>query len=213
MPYRMNLALAVALSLVAAGCGSDEPAAPDTAAAEADNSSRTLPIPAPAGTAAPRSAPAGNGALAWTVPAGWIEEQPASSMRYAQYRVPGDAGDGTCAVFYFGPGQGGDPLANARRWAGQFAQPDGSSSVDHMVITELSSSKVPVQIVEVAGTYLGGMTGSSAPADEQPGAMLLGGIAVGPDAPWFFKFTGPEALLRAQRPAFERMMESIDIGN
>jgi hypothetical protein len=56
------------------------------------------------------------------------------------------------------------------------------------------------------------MTGSSEPAEEQPGAMLLGGIAVGPDAPWFFKFTGPEALLREQRPAFQRMMESIDIG-
>ena len=34
------------------------------------------------------------------------------------------------------------------------------------------------------------------PAEAQPGYMLLGGIAEGPDAPWFFKFTGPEATIR-----------------
>ena len=47
-------------------------------------------------------------------------------MRHAQYRVPGGNGDGECIVFYFGPGEGGDPMSNARRWAGQFDQPDGS---------------------------------------------------------------------------------------
>src|SRR5437867_10979552 len=57
---------------------------------------------APELPAVPEGAGQGKAALAWTVPAGWISEPPASSMRRAQYQVPGPAGDGECAVFYFG---------------------------------------------------------------------------------------------------------------
>ncbi len=145
----------------------------------------------------------------WEVPAGWIVEQPASSMRLAQYRVPGAGGDGECVVFYFGPGQGGDPSANAVRWARQFSQPDGSSSLDVMQVSELPGTRVRVQLVEVTGTYDGGMTMTDAPAEKKPGYMLLGAIAEGQDAPWFFKFTGPEATVKAQRPAFVSMLESL----
>ena len=47
---------------------------------------------------------------------------------------------------------------------------------------------------------------------EKPGYMLLGGIAQGPDAPWFFKLTGPEETLRGERAAFVAMLESLDVG-
>jgi hypothetical protein len=132
-------------------------------------------------------------------------------MRFAQYRVPGPAGDGECVVYYFGPGQGGDPLANAQRWAGQFRQPDGASSLDRMRIERLDSARLSVHLVEVTGVYDGGMTMTDAPAVEQPGYMLLGGIAEGPDAPWFFKLTGPEATIRSQRERFVRLLESLHV--
>ena len=112
-------------------------------------------------------------------------------------------------MYYLGPGQGGDPQANAMRWAGQFEQPDGSSSIERMTLGELDGARVVVQIVEVTGTYDGGVTMTDAPADKQPGWMLLGGIAQGPDAPWFFKLTGPEKTIRAQRDAFLGMMRSL----
>jgi hypothetical protein len=130
-------------------------------------------------------------------------------MRIAQYRVPGPAGAGECIVFYFGPGQGGDAMANARRWAGQFTQPDGSSSLDRMEVSSLESAAVAVELVEVGGTYDGGMTMTAKPAERREEYMLLGAIAHGPDAPWFFKLTGPEATIRAQREAFVGMMKSI----
>ena len=63
-------------------------------------------------------------------------------MRFAQYTVPGDAGPAECVVYYFGPGQGGDPTANAVRWARQFKQPDGSSSLDKMKVTPLEGTAV-----------------------------------------------------------------------
>jgi hypothetical protein len=42
--------------------------------------------------------------------------------------------------------------------------------------------------------------------------MLLGAIARGPDANWFFKATGPRATMEANRAAFEAMVNSIRPG-
>jgi hypothetical protein len=188
-------------------------AAPTTPQASPEGSRPPAVLPLPGEQMPPGHPPVQTGPLVWDVPAGWVEEQPASSMRRAQYRVPGSAGEGECVVYYFGAGQGGDPMANAVRWAGQFEQPDGSSSVDLMQVSRLEEARVPVQLVEVTGTYDGGMTMTDAPAEQMANYMLLGGIAQGADAPWFFKFTGPEATVRAQRESFVAMMESIRSGS
>jgi hypothetical protein len=208
---------AASIALVAfVGCGGDgETAPPDgepsAAPAPADASARTLSIP---GVDDGAGAPPGPGhaaapGLHWDLPAGWVAETPASNMRLARYRV-GD--DGECIVFYFGPGQGGDPASNARRWGSQFKQADGVTSEDLVEVTWLEDSTVPVMLVEVGGTYDGGMTMTAEPARPQPGYRLLGGIAEGADAPWFFKFVGPEATVQAEREAFVGMMRSIRRG-
>jgi hypothetical protein len=146
--------------------------------------------------------------IVWDVPHDWIEEQPSSNMRRAQYRVPGPGGDSEFVVFYFGPGQGGDPMLNAARWAGQFRQPDGRSSTEAMSTAEIDVSGLPVLLAEVTGTYANLMVNDT----EMPGYMLLGAIAPGPDANWFFKLTGPESSVRSQREAFEIVVRSIRTG-
>ena len=175
-------------------------------------SPRGASAPAQALPAVPEGAGTGDSALAWTPPAGWVAETPSSQMRRAQYRVPGAAGDGECAVFYFGPGQGGDPMSNATRWAGQFTLPDGRSAADAMTTSKIPVGSLEVLVVEVAGTYNGGMTMTSAPATPMPGYRLLGAIAPGPDANWFFKLTGPDATVAAQREAFLGMVRSLKHG-
>ncbi len=162
------------------------------------------------GAIAPLRSGTGTGAagMTWDVPEGWIEEQPLSSMRRAQYRVPGPDGDGEFVVFYFGPGQGGDAMSNAVRWAGQFRQPDGRSSTEVLSTEEIDVRGTPVMIVEVTGTYANLMVNDT----EMPGHMLLGAIARGPDAHWFFKLTGPENSVRSQRESFEGLVGSIRAG-
>lgn len=154
----------------------------------------------------------GEAGVTWTTPAGWIEEKPSSSMRKAQYKVPGPGGDGELVVFYFGPGQGGAPQANAERWAGQFLLPDGSPAVSAMKTATTKVGDMDVLTVEVAGTYTGGMTMSMEPAKPKPGYMLLGAVAEGADSNWFFKLTGPEATVKAQRGAFESLVKSLKRG-
>jgi hypothetical protein len=162
--------------------------------------------------AVPKGAGTGDAALAWTAPASWVSQKPSSPMRRAQYKVPGPAGDGECVVFYFGPGQGGDPMANAERWAGQFTLPDGKPAQSSLKTSEIEVGGFKVVLVEVAGTYSGGMTMSMEPTKPMAGYRLLGAIAPGPDANWYFKFTGPDATVTSQRAAFESMVRSLKHG-
>ena len=83
-----------------------------------------------------------------------------------------------------------------------------SSVHSTMKVEEVGGAAVPMSLVEVRGTYDGGMSG----AGPMPGAMLLGGIAEGPDAPWFFKLVGPEDTIESHRDAFVAMLESVRTG-
>ena len=166
-----------------------------------------------AAVATPPPPGSGTGAtgLSWTADKEWVEETPSTGMRKAQYRVPHPSGDGECVVFYFGPGQGGEAMMNAVRWSEQFAQPDGQSSREALHAEEIDVNGIPVLLAEIRGTYTGGfMMGGS--EQSNPGYMLLGAIAKGPDANWFFKFTGPETTVEANRAAFEQMIQSLKTG-
>jgi hypothetical protein len=160
----------------------------------------------------PEGAGVGATGLQWQAPAGWTEEAPSSPMRRAQYRVPGGAGDGECVVFYFGPGQGGDPMSNARRWADQFTTAAGEPVGDAMTTSTIDVGGLAVFVVEVAGTYKGGMTMTAAPAVPKPGYRLLGAVAPGPDANWYFKLTGPDKTVAGQKDAFLGMVRSLKHG-
>ena len=92
------------------------------------------------------------------------------SMRRAQYRIPGPGGPAECVVFYFGPGQGGDTQANVARWASQFHRADGGPVGDAFKTREIKVGDIRVVLVEVAGTYVGGM-GSGPTGPERPNYM------------------------------------------
>lgn len=130
-------------------------------------------------------------------------------MRKAQYRIAGPGGDAELIVYYFGPQQGGAPMANAERWAGQFTLADGRSGKDAMRTEIKKVGEIEVLTVEVAGTYAGGIMSKGPP---QAGQALLGAVARGPDANWFFKMTGPEATVTAQRTKFMALVDSIKSG-
>jgi hypothetical protein len=211
-------ALAAAVAVLAACSGKEPAAAParDSATPAAVVSGQPSVAALPSGhppiaggmTGGHGGPPVGVGGLSWTAPAGWAEEKPSSGMRRAQYRVSGAGGDAECVVFYFGAGQGGDARSNAERWAGQFTRADGKPA--DVKMTALQGAPVDITMVEVQGTYHGGPTMNATSAPKPlPDSMLLGAIAKGPDANWFFKFTGPQKTVGPQRAAFEGMLRSL----
>jgi hypothetical protein len=221
---------AVMLLLLAAACGgrTREPsAAADPAAggggspaSQAGTGAPLQPIPAHA-QAMPGGAPAGHeampggasaGEVRWTAPKEWTEVTPSSQMRRAQYRLPAvstDTEDGECVVYYFGAGQGGDAQANIQRWVAQFSGPGSESPLT----TEIKVGDLTVRRVEVGGTYTPSpmsMMGGPAP-QPKPGSILLGAIVPGPDSNWFFKCTGPEKTMKANRARFDALLGSLQV--
>ena len=149
------------------------------------------------------------GSITWTVPSSWVAEKVSSSpMRHAQYRVSGPAGPAECAVFYFGRVDAGDARGNAARWASSFRTPDGKM-VDDPKIAETRVGDMRVTRVEVAGAYVGALSGSPTPPNGRPDHELLGAIAHATDGPWFFRIVGPRATVEASRADFDALIASI----
>lgn len=130
-------------------------------------------------------------------------------MRAATYRVqraPGDPEDAELAVFYFGPGQGGDTEANAKRWIGQF---DGVPA-DQVKREDRDVAGMRQHTIEIeTGTYQSGMP--SGPKTPKSGYGLLGAIVETPSGNYFFKLTGPTATVSAAKRDFYGLLDSIKV--
>lgn len=145
----------------------------------------------------------------WDVPARWTNRG-ATQMRLATYDVPAAAAaaaeGGECAVFYFGPAQGGDVEANFDRWIGQFE--------NHGKISRATETHggMAVKRVEVDGTYLAPSGPMMESSGSKKGWMLKGAIVEGPNGNIFFKLTGPKTTLEASAKEFDGMLASLRKG-
>ena len=151
------------------------------------------------------------GGLKWNVPPAW-KAQPQRPMRAATYTVAkaaGDQEDGECAVFYFGPGQGGDVSANLKRWIGQFEAPGGGPADKLAKSSKGMVSGLPVTRIDLTGTYKPSGGPMMQATGAKPGYRLLGAIVEGPQGAIFFKFTGPVKTVSAQQSAFEMLLKSV----
>lgn len=174
------------------------------------------PSPEPISPLPPPTAPAGapTARLQYTAPDEWKREPARSSMRLAQYRLPrvaGDDADGELVLFYFGSGDGGPLAANLERWRGQFRTADGEPVGDDAVRQEsFTPNNLKVTVVDVTGRFAPRALRPGA-ADPQPkdDYRMFAAVVEGPGGPWFFKATGPQATMTAQRDAFYEMIKTI----
>ncbi len=150
------------------------------------------------------------GAITVRVPEDWKTERPSSSMRKAQYLLPGGAGDAHLVVYYFGQRQGGSVEDNLERWYGQFHQPDGTSSRDKARVSKREVSGMPVTIADISGTYAPSAMGRMMPApDPEPNCRMLAAIVESSKGSYFFKLTGPEETVKSWKGSFERFVDGI----
>lgn len=185
---------------LAACSGGEESPPPDVTAG--------TPPAAQSGVPAPMSSRDGEqtqeGSIQFDIPGNWQQQPPASSMRLAQATIPGSGGPGDLAVFFFGPGGGGGVEANIQRWIDQMDPTPGSNPQPET----FDANGFRITWIDVSGTLLPSNMGTG-PATEQPNSRLFGAVVEGPGGPWFFKATGPEATLAAERDNFLQMLRSV----
>jgi hypothetical protein len=203
---------ALALLTLAAGlsaCRKKQPA-PDVmmipSHAEAPESSAAVPAP----TASPTGGVTVAG-IAFTPPAGWKSETPSSSMRAAQYSIPGRSGGGPASfvVYYFGRGQGGTAAENVDRWEGQFLDASGQKARGKVSTAKVNG--LTVTTVTAAGTYSSGMP--MGPSTPEPDSALWGAIVEGPEGNVFLKVTGPRATVSAWEKDLAQLLSTIRLAS
>lgn len=196
------LVLLLGIAALAFYAWSRNTAAPPTPAPGTGGESGQMGSGAPSGDVSVESG--GDPGIEWSVPGRWTREQ-GSPMRLATYGIPAasrDAEGGRCAVYYFGPGQGGGTDANIERWIGEFEEPSSPRRSSKTV------GGLQISTVRVRGTYMAhaGMGGGS---ETRPDHQLYGAIVEGPSGSVFFKFTGPSKTVDAAAGEFESMIGSL----
>jgi hypothetical protein len=154
-----------------------------------------------------------NGDLRFKVPEGWVTEQPSSSMRLGQYKLPraeGDTEDTSLVLYYFGQGQGGSVQANIDRWVGQMQQADGSASKDKAKTEVLTVNGLKVTTVDVTGRYTAEMSPGSGSFSDKPNYRLRAAIVETPKGAYFAKLIGPEKTVGRWSQSFGEYVNSFE---
>lgn len=135
-------------------------------------------------------------ALTWTTPAAWTAG-PERAMRKATLLIPGEAGapGAEIAVTAF-PGDVGGNLANVNRWRQQLALPPIGEAELGAALQHLHVGQLHVDVVELIGT--------AAPAQR-----VIGAIVPHAGATWFFKLTGPDALVAREKQNFLAFLQTV----
>jgi hypothetical protein len=148
---------------------------------------QSAPAPAPA-----TAAPAGDGSVTWTLPTGWALAN-GSSARYATIAVTSaDGTKGELSISHF-PGDVGGDLANVNRWRQQVALPPIDEAGLAPLVSKVTCGPKTMSVIDVTGPQV---------------RCAAGWTRHGADT-WFFKFTGPDALVGAEKANFTSFIESI----
>jgi hypothetical protein len=180
-------------------------AEPATPADEAPTAQGVMPGGEGGSMGGMMAAPPQDPGMSWKRPGRWVEEL-ASGMRLATYVVPSQSGGSEgakCAVYYFGPGQGGGTEPNIQRWIGEFENPTKPDRRDFAV------GGIKVSRVEVSGTYMAHAGATEATPAGAAGWTLLGAIVEGPEGAVFFKLAGPTATVAPATKEFDGMLASM----
>jgi hypothetical protein len=143
--------------------------------------------------------------LHWSYPSRW-QQGADRPMRAATYLVPaaeGDSEGGECAVFYFGPDQGGGVELNIERWGSQF------ENAGEALKTTMKVNGISVTRVAIAGAYLAPAGPMQESTGKKENFRLLGAIVEAPGGLVFFKLTGPAKSIDMAEREFDAMIGSI----
>lgn len=183
------------LALGASGCGRDEiktyRVAKEPAAVPApalDTSDRAM-----ANTAVTTASGPG---LRWTAPASW-SVGPANPKRKATYLIPGEAGATAELAITAFPGDVGGRLANVNRWRNELSLPPIAASELDAALQHLHVGDFHIDVVELVSP------------GTPPAKRVISALVPHDNSTWFFKLTGPDALVASEKAAFIAFLQTL----
>jgi len=150
------------------------------------------------------------GDFKFTIPSKWKIEPAESPARGGQWRVPplhGEGEGGEVVVFYFGPGIGGTAEENIEAWIGTMFNAEGHPAAAERKHHETGGLKIS-QVV-IFGTYNQVISLPGVPPLLKSNYGLLGAVIENPKGNIYWRFTGPEPLITANLPLFNKVIDSV----
>jgi hypothetical protein len=134
----------------------------------------------------------------YALPPGW-QLGSAGAMRKATFLVSGGGGKAELSVTAFGAqGMMADPMANARRWAGELGMDVGDNAKLETAMTDMKIDGGEGHYMEFVPPAAGGNSQATLAAMVQRDGQM-----------WFFKLKGDRSAIENQRQAFRKFLESI----
>ncbi len=144
-----------------------------------------------------------------TTPAEWKEEQPKSTMRYKQFRLPkvkGDKDDAELLMFKLG----GSSQANLKRWMDQFIPPEGKKLDDVAKITEMKIGGLDAYYLDIHGTYkFKDLANPKSKEERRPNQRMLAVQIEGKTSPYQIRLTGPAATVEHYKKGFDEWLKAF----
>lgn len=193
---RTGAALAIVMALLVTGCERDDQQIKVYRVAKAPLESTpppdaTMPTNASSPNADALAAPPSSEKLqiAWDVPSGW-SPAPASAMRYASFAANKNGEKADISVVTF-PGDGGSDADNINRWRQQI----GLGPVESVaaLIVPQHAGALHFSTIDMVG----------------PTVRVLAGWTRHEGRTWFFKLTGPPAIVEQEKANFAAFLQSV----
>jgi hypothetical protein len=150
------------------------------------------------------------GDLQFTIPSKWRIEPVTSPARGGQWRVPplhGEGEGGEVVVFYFGPGIGGTAKENIDAWIGTMFNAEGHPLAYKVKKHETGGHAISE--VVIFGAYDQTVSLPGVPPVLKSNYGLLGAVIENPQGAIYWRFTGPEPLITANLPLFNKVVDSV----
>ncbi len=180
------------------------PGHPPIGSAPAVDASGLPPGHPPIGAGAPSAAPAGMAAasavadsIVWAAPDHWTAK-PLGAMRRGSFAPRNEAGEADLSIFIF-PAATNPLLANINRWRGQIG------------LTPITEAQLPTETATLEHAGLSFTTIDIVGQAPAGGAAtrVLGAILYRGEEAWFFKLTGPDSVVAAERSAFLDFLRTV----
>jgi hypothetical protein len=142
-------------------------------------------------TSSPPATNSDKSEIKWQVPPGWSSAPPAP-MRYASFAAEKNGEKADISIVTF-PGDGGNDVDNVNRWRQQIGLGPVQAADLKSMVADVHAGEVHIDTVDMAGTS----------------ARVLAGWTRQGGRAWFFKMSGPPAVVEQEKPKFMAFLESI----
>ena len=148
--------------------------------------------------------------LQFTIPSRWQVVPADNPVRVGQWQIPAPHSDGLggeAVAYFFGAKGGGSAKENIDGWINTMSNAEGHPASAE--VTSRTAGGLKISQVVIYGTYNQPIPLPGVPPRAMPNFALVGVVVESPQGSIYWRFTGPDALVKADLPLFTKIIDTL----